>query len=141
MAETRITDLPSPPDFVAFKPGFAQRFLLTVDTEEEFDWTKPLAREEHTVLTVARLELALPASLAAMTDDTLFEAGVGAVPQVISAGVFGAGFALRLARAEARAAGGDLVRKGDKLRLTLPGLTLPLPGHTHSADGDSVGSA
>ncbi len=90
---------------------------------------------------MARLELALPASLAAMSDDTLFEAGVGAVPQVISAGVFGAGFALRLARAEARAAGGDLVRKGDKLRLTLPGLTLPLPGHTHSADGDSVGSA
>ena len=51
----RITDLPSSPDFVAFKPGFGQRFLLTVDTEEEFDWTKPLAREEHTVLTVARL--------------------------------------------------------------------------------------
>ena len=38
-----------------FKPQFGQRFLLTVDTEEEFDWTKPLAREEHTVLTVARL--------------------------------------------------------------------------------------
>ena len=55
MAETRITDLPNPPDFVAFKPGFGQRFLLTVDTEEEFDWDKPLAREEHTVLTVARL--------------------------------------------------------------------------------------
>ena len=51
----RITDLPGRPDFVAFKPGFGQRFLLTVDTEEEFDWTKPLAREEHTVLTVARL--------------------------------------------------------------------------------------
>ena len=55
MAETRITDLPGSPDFVAFKPGFGQRFLLTVDTEEEFDWTKPLAREAHTVLTVARL--------------------------------------------------------------------------------------
>ena len=51
----RITDLPSSPEYVRFKPQFGQRFLLTVDTEEEFDWTKPLAREEHTVLTVARL--------------------------------------------------------------------------------------
>ena len=87
---------------------------------------------------MARIDLALPAALAAMADDALLEAGVGAVPQVISAGVFGVGFALRLARAEARAAGGDLVRKGDKLRLTLPGLTGTLPGHTHSADTDSV---
>jgi hypothetical protein len=41
--------------------------------------------------------------------------------------MFGAGFALRLARAEARAAGGDLVRAtdetGDALVLTLPRLT------------------
>ena len=90
---------------------------------------------------VARMDLALPASLAAMADDALFQAAVGTVPQVISAGVFGVGFALRLARAEARAAGGDLVRKGDKLRLTLPGLTGTLPGHTHSADGESGGIA
>lgn len=55
LAATRITDLPKSPDFVHFKPQFGQRFLLTIDTEEEFDWTKPLAREEHTVLTVARL--------------------------------------------------------------------------------------
>jgi hypothetical protein len=41
----------------------------------------------------------------------------------VSAGVFGAGFALRLARAEARAAGGDLLREGDALVLTLPRLT------------------
>ena len=89
---------------------------------------------------VARLDLALPATLAVMPGDAPFEAAVGAVPQVISAGVFGIGFALRLARAEARAAGGDLVRKGDRLRLTLPGLTATLPGHTHSADGDSIGN-
>ena len=90
---------------------------------------------------MVRLDLALPAALAAMADDALFEAGAGAVPQVISAGVFGVGFALRLARAEARAAGGDLLRKGDKLRLTLPGLTGAPPGHTHSVDGDSVATA
>ena len=90
---------------------------------------------------MVRLDLALPAALAAMADDALFEAGAGAVPQVISAGVFGVGFALRLARAEARAAGGDLLRKGDKLRLTLPRLTGAPPGHTHSGDGDSVATA
>jgi two-component system OmpR family sensor kinase len=47
--------------------------------------------------------------------------------------VFGVGFALRLARAEARAGGGELLRKGDRLRLTLPGLTGASPGHTESA--------
>ncbi len=81
-----------------------------------------------------RLDMALPASLAAMPNGKLFETGVGAVPQIVSAGVFGVGFALRLARAEARAAGGDLVRKDDRLRLTLPGLTGAGGGHSHGAD-------
>lgn len=84
----------------------------------------------------ARLDLTLPASLAAQDGEGLFETAVGALPQVISAGVFGVGFALRLARAEARAAGGDLVRKDAKLKLTLPGLTMPLADHT-----DSTGTA
>lgn len=55
LSGTRISDLPAAPDFVRFKPGCGQRFLLTVDTEEEFDWSKPLDREVHTVHTVARL--------------------------------------------------------------------------------------
>lgn len=55
MAAVRIPDLPSNPDFVRFQPECGQRFVLTVDTEEEFDWLKPIAREEHTVHTVARL--------------------------------------------------------------------------------------
>ena len=37
------------------------------------------------------------------------------------------------ARAEARAAGGDLIRKDDKLRLTLPGLTTGDGAHTQDA--------
>jgi two-component system OmpR family sensor kinase len=82
---------------------------------------------------LVRLDLALPAALAAKAGDALFETGAGAVPQVIAAGVFGVGFALRLARAEARAGGGELLRKGDRLRLTLPGLTGASPGHTESA--------
>ena len=84
----------------------------------------------------ARLDLTLPAALAAREDDALYETGAGAVPQVLAAGVFGVGFALRLARAEARAAGGDLQRKGDRLRLTLPGLTSASADHTQSAVGE-----
>ncbi|RVU02328.1 WalW protein [Novosphingobium umbonatum] len=40
---------------VRFAPGTGQRFLVTVDTEEEFDWTKPLTRAAHRVDTVSRL--------------------------------------------------------------------------------------
>jgi hypothetical protein len=70
-----------------------------------------------------RIVLSLPAALATRSDKDLFEAGPGAVPQAIAAGVFGVGFALRLARAEATAAGGKLERSDQALILTLPGLT------------------
>jgi hypothetical protein len=52
----------------------------------------------------------------------------------LSSGNFGGGFALRLAAAEARAGGGELVRRGDKLRLSLAGLTEPALVHSHGAD-------
>ncbi len=55
MGQTRITDLPEPLQPVRFAAGFGQRFILTVDAEEEFDWTRPIAREGHTVRTIARL--------------------------------------------------------------------------------------
>ncbi|WP_336980135.1 histidine kinase dimerization/phospho-acceptor domain-containing protein [Altererythrobacter fulvus] len=64
------------------------------------------------------LEIDLPASLAGRDD--LFESTAPAQSQAVSAGMFGAGFTLRLARAEARAAGGDLRREEDLLVLTLP---------------------
>lgn len=70
-----------------------------------------------------RIGMMLPALLAERTDKDLFEAGPGTIPQAIAAGVFGVGFALRLARAEARAAGGSLERVGNELVLRLPGLT------------------
>lgn len=85
-----------------------------------------------------RLDAALPAAIARFEGEDIFKAAAGTVPQVIAAGVFGTGFALRLARAEARAAGGELQRKGDRLRLTLPGLTLARPGHTQAPDGDGA---
>lgn len=51
-------DLLAPPDrnsLAAFKKGFGQRFIVTVDTEEEFDWTAPLDRERHSLVTVPAL--------------------------------------------------------------------------------------
>ena len=38
---------PSPRQFARFEEGFGQRVLLTVDTEEEFDWNKPFSATEH----------------------------------------------------------------------------------------------
>lgn len=72
-----------------------------------------------------RLAIELPKALAALDDEALFTASVGAVPQVIAAGMFGVGFALRLVRAEAQATGGRLRRKGDRLQLDLPALSPP----------------
>ena len=67
-----------------------------------------------------RLALRLPAALAGRDEDALFHAGPGSQPPALAASMFGAGFALRLAAAEARAAGGALDHREDRLRLTLP---------------------
>jgi hypothetical protein len=42
-----IVDPPPRSSAAALPPSFGQRFLVTVDTEEEFDWTKPLTRDQH----------------------------------------------------------------------------------------------
>jgi len=55
-----------------------------------------------------------------LIENDVFAAEARPAETAISSGTFGAGFALRLARAEARASGGDLVRKGEQLSLTLP---------------------
>ena len=73
-----------------------------------------------------RLTLRLPASLALTDGDSVFDTRPGMQTPALAAGMFGAGFALRLAAAEAKAAGGALERRQDKLRLTLPG-SAPLP--------------
>lgn len=67
-----------------------------------------------------RLTLELPAALAARSSADLFAASAGDIPQALSAGMFGVGFALRLATAEAHAAGGVLERKDSRIRLSLP---------------------
>ncbi|MCJ2182486.1 polysaccharide deacetylase family protein [Novosphingobium sp. 1949] len=55
MPAPNLLDPPSDEDRALFHADFGQRFLITVDTEEEFDWDAPLDREGHTVLTVPAL--------------------------------------------------------------------------------------
>ncbi|MBC2664945.1 HAMP domain-containing histidine kinase [Novosphingobium flavum] len=65
-----------------------------------------------------RLAARLPDALAGLAD--LFEAAPPQAGQALSAGMFGNGFTLRLAAAEARAAGGSMEREGNELVLILP---------------------
>lgn len=66
----------------------------------------------------AMLACDLPGQLADEQD--VFTADAKPLGSSLHTGLFGAGFTLRLLRAEARSAGGDLVRRGSRLELTLP---------------------
>lgn len=55
MADIDITVPPVAPDFVQFREGFGQRFIITVDTEEEFDWGAPIDRHRHGLAAVPAL--------------------------------------------------------------------------------------
>lgn len=55
MALPNILDVPGAGQRVRFAPGFGQRFIVTVDTEEEFDWSQPLGRTGHGLSHVPRL--------------------------------------------------------------------------------------
>jgi hypothetical protein len=56
MPGPNLLDRPLAPDFVKFRDGFGQRFLITVDTEEEFDWGAPLDRERHSLVAIPALQ-------------------------------------------------------------------------------------
>ena len=75
----------------------------------------------------------IPAQLIA--EDDVFAAEVKPTTHDISAGLFGAGFSLRLAHAEAAGAGGSLVQDEERLVLSLP-LTAVASGETKLPDGD-----
>jgi two-component system OmpR family sensor kinase len=80
------------------------------------------------------LDVDLPAAFAGNGDP--FAASAPAHSRAISAGMFGTGFALRLARAEAEAIGGTLVQEEDRLRLVLPVLTASRGVHTQVREGN-----
>lgn len=54
-ADRSILDIPPGTARAHFPEGFGPRFLLTVDTEEEFDWAAPFSRTGHRLDHVARL--------------------------------------------------------------------------------------
>ena len=83
-----------------------------------------------------QLNCEMPFSLAAKDD--IFGSSSKPASGALSAGMFGAGFSLRLVRAEARAIGGDLTRVDDWLLLTLPPLTGADTGPSH-AQGRETG--
>ena len=85
------------------------------------------------------LDIDLPAGLAGNGDP--FAASAPAQPRAISAGMFGTGFTLRLARAEAQAIGGTLERQEDRIRLVVPVLTGQRGAHTLEREGNGGSSA
>ena len=91
-----------------------------------------LEHDQSSGANMAQFVADLPASLNGSED--IFGARGKPLSVAISAGPFGPGFALRLARAEARAIGGSLRRENRRLILTLPPLTAQEPAATPSAE-------
>ncbi len=89
----------------------------------------------------AHLSAQLPAALAALDDAALLHAGADAPEATRAAGMFGTGFALRLAMAEARGARGELTRQKEMLNLLLPLLTTATANHSHGQPGASRSDA
>ncbi|WP_367276255.1 polysaccharide deacetylase family protein [uncultured Erythrobacter sp.] len=50
-----MTAVPHPRATAEFVSGFSQRVLLTIDTEEEFDWEGPFTRDKHGLSHVAAI--------------------------------------------------------------------------------------
>lgn len=55
MTDVNIADAPAHADFVRFDAKFGRKFIVTVDTEEEFDWSAPIGRHGHTTDTIPHL--------------------------------------------------------------------------------------
>lgn len=78
--------------------------------------------------TMLELSAELPASLVCARN--IFSTETRPAGSSVGVGLFGAGFAFRLARAEARAAGGNLTSEGERISLSLP-----LASHTADTPG------
>ncbi|MEM6909182.1 MAG: polysaccharide deacetylase family protein [Pseudomonadota bacterium] len=55
MTSHSMLEAPAPSSKAQFADGFEPRVLLTVDTEEEFDWSAPFTRENHGLTHVLQL--------------------------------------------------------------------------------------
>ena len=90
---------------------------------------------------VVELELETELPIALAGEENLFAAGARSEGAAVTAGMFGTGFTLRLARAEAEAAGGSLALRGESLVLSLPGLTGAAPDHSQGDNGGASATA
>lgn len=79
------------------------------------------------------LAMQLPAAQAGIDEAALFHAAASPAADAPQAGMFGTGFTLRLARAEAKSAGGRLDMHNAMVILGLPDLTETLTNHSDSA--------
>ncbi|WP_284124888.1 histidine kinase dimerization/phospho-acceptor domain-containing protein [Parerythrobacter aestuarii] len=86
-----------------------------------------------------QLQCDLPEALKARDDIFAAATAKAGGTGLLTPGSFGSGFALRLARAEARSAGGSMARVDDRLTLTLPLLTAAEADS--SPEGDATTSA
>lgn len=55
MNSINIQHRPNSEQFAQYRAGFGQRFLVTVDTEEDFVWDSPKARTGHRLASVKRI--------------------------------------------------------------------------------------
>jgi hypothetical protein len=85
------------------------------------------------------LTITLPAALATLDDAALLQAEADEATR--GPNLFGTGFALRLVAAEARAAGGHLVRRKELLNLFLPIMPQAHGNHIEGQAGEISGSA
>ncbi|MXO64295.1 sensor histidine kinase [Altericroceibacterium endophyticum] len=85
-----------------------------------------------------RISIELP--LAIIDKGDIFEAAQPAKAPSLSAGMFGTGFSIRLARAEAKAMGGSLRQQDNQLWVTLPRLT-ENPSHNSTQEEQSKHTA
>lgn len=130
--------------FVSDAPAPALPLGMAREEAERLVWrllatlASSAAPSEHMAMSLtaasgtASLTLTLPRALADQGD--IFHAAAPNASTPLSAGMFGAGFALRLAANEAKSGGGKLERQGDSLRLELPLTTsdLTIPADTES---------
>ena len=99
-----------------------------------------LALRLHRLGDQIALDLELPKALAGHEGDALFNMATTSSAQTLAVGMFGAGFALRLAAAEVRAAHGEIVHRSGTVLVTLPASGLTDSATDHSPDSAGVGN-
>jgi len=139
LLERRGAALTLPETLPALPTGLAQDELAGMCWRVAATLAAALAPGEELALAVAndgwvaRATVPLPHALARLED--VFAPTAAPSGSAIAAGTFGSGFTLRLARAEAQAAGGSLTRDGATMTLVVPVLTTS--GKVHSRDSSA----